>query len=84
MSLVDEARQIEAARLPGPICSVQKAIRDNPDLADQIAELISDRSISQQAAENVLQARRMDVTRGTISRHRDNKCQTCKARGVIW
>ena len=66
------------------MCTVQKAIRDNPALADEIVELITDRSIEREAAANVLGKRKIDVSAGTISRHRLNNCETCKKRGVMW
>lgn len=82
MSLLDEARA--QSRHPGPKCNVQKAIAANPDLADEIAELLRAHDISHKAAARTLDAHRLRISEYTVERHRNGDCTTCRDYGATW
>lgn len=82
MSLLDEARA--QSQRPGPKCNVQKAIAANPDLADEIAELLRAHDIGHADAGRVFVARGLGLTADTVQRHRAGDCTTCRDYGVTW
>lgn len=84
MSLLEEARGINARTTKGPECSVIRASRLNPEQADDIAAVIRDRSVSGGAAEVAFRNHRIDITKITVERHRRNQCTTCRVAGVVW
>ena len=84
MSLLDQARGIAAGTTKGPACSVTFATRTRPELADEIAAVIRDRTISGGSAERAFQTNGIDITKITVERHRRNECGTCRALGVTW
>jgi len=84
MTLVDEARALASVTLHGPDCSVRRAQQKHPKHADDIAEMIRDRAITSSAAETVFTKYGIDISDGTIQRHRLNRCVNCRKHGVVW
>lgn len=85
LTLADKARARQAATLPGPKCGVTKAMAAHPDLADEIKELISDRSFSDAtAADEAADAGIAGLSENVISHHRLNKCIGCRKSGYVW
>lgn len=84
MSLLDEARDLAEGRSKGPDCSVTIAMREHPDLADDIADVIRARDISGSVAQQVFVAKGINVSKITVERHRQGNCRTCTAKGVTW
>lgn len=82
MSLLDEART-KSVRIP-PVCTVRTALADHPKKADEIAEVIRDRSISHAAAGTVFRTHGIAIDDFSISRHRQNKCRGCEMAGLTW
>lgn len=83
MGLLEEARA-EVYR-PGPQeCSLVIALAKHKKLAKEIEAVIRDRTVSNAGAERVFDRHGIDVSQNTISRHRNNQCKSCKARGVVW
>ena len=82
LTLADKAR----ARIsyPGPTCDVTKALTAHPDLAEEIAELISDRTVSNKKAVDQFEDEGIDISLNVISRHRQNDCRTCRRNGRVW
>lgn len=83
MGLYDEARS-SVVRLPGPKCSVQVEMLRHADLADDIAAVIRDHSITCAHADTTFERHGIDISANTISRHRTGKCITCRQAGVTW
>ena len=60
------------------------AIAANPDLADEIAELLRAHDIGHADAGRVFVARGLGLTADTVQRHRAGDCTTCRDYGVTW
>jgi len=63
-------RVAEETRRPGPKNALQKVIDERPDLADELVELMKDRSTSASALSRALRNEGLDVSRGVIERWR--------------
>ena len=84
MSMLEEARSISAITLPGPKCDVRKALTRHADRADEIREIISDRTITGAVASTVFEKHGIEVSAHTIDRHRRNDCVNCRKAGLEW
>ena len=84
MSMLEEARTLSASTLPGPKCDVRKALARHPELAEQIADVIRDHSITGAVAATVFDKRGIAVSGHTIDRHRRNDCVNCRKAGLEW
>jgi len=82
-TLADLARSTATTMLPGPSCSVRKEQARHPRGAE-IAEVIADRTISAGLAATIFRDTGIDISRGTVDRHRANECVNCRAAGVRW
>ena len=63
---------------------LRKSWPKHKKLAKEIEAVIRDRTVSNAGAERVFDRHGIDVSQNTISRHRNNQCKSCKARGVVW
>lgn len=84
MSLLDEAHGLLNGRTKGPDCSVSIAMQLHPELADDIAAVIRERSVSGSIAGKVFAGKGIDISKITVERHRRNDCRKCATRGVKW
>jgi hypothetical protein len=82
-TLADIARSTAATTLPGPTCSVRREQARHPRGAE-IAEVIADRTITAGIAASIFRDAGIDISRGTVDRHRANDCTNCKKHGVRW
>ena len=82
-TLADLARSTATTMLPGPSCSVRKEQARHPRGAE-IAEVIADRTITAGIAASIFRDTGIDISRGTVDRHRANECVNCRAAGVRW
>lgn len=81
--MLEELAQ-EPDRLRGPLCDVQKAMQAHPDVADDIANAIRDRAHAHTKVSRVFAKHGINISNGTISRHRANECRNCARDGVVW
>lgn len=82
MSLRDEVKDENSRH--GPKCRLLEEIAKHGAMADEIREIISDRTLSMRAAARVFLAHDIDIQEHALKRHRSNLCMTCRDRGVIW
>ena len=82
MALRDEVAG--AAVRHGPKCRLEDEIARHPKLAQEIRDIIRDRSLSGNAAARVFREHGITIAEHAIKRHRSNSCMTCLDLGVKW
>lgn len=77
MSLLEEARA-RKPRPTGPLCKVQRAVRDHPTHAADIITIIRDRTIAHIAAADTFKAHLINIGAQVVEGHRTNGCGQCE------
>lgn len=81
MSLLEEARA-RKPRPPGPSCKVRRALIAHPDLADEIIELLRDRTVPHVDAAAEFHAHDIAIGRQVVESHRNAGCVHCAHHGI--